>query len=585
MKLQTQVLKAVSTLFSVSGRKIHVEFDEESQTFFLRLPKRSGFLKRHPRRHKLILVTDGDMVGVSQLGHPEDANENNGLRGLDQEWEPLSQGFTVEALKVPNLLPPVAERIGMGRDEFYEVTGEVEGEFHDYHSKRAYFFVGSPQESEQGRVEDDDKDRFIGYTPGERVRSFDIYGADQSGEITILLKDCVERGVKQTTGVRVGKYVAWVRAEEVERVTNASGDVASLMEWFLNGPSSYVYPRYTARTVEGTFKKRRIFPENEVAILNEPVQQYIKADFAFIQLEDTAFVIQAVPEKIGPRWSRNIGIEYGKEWGRIPDAHEREMFKEIVSFIIGRPLLKVGDTEYDETGSVMKEVSTSPGLPSGYNIISLCQSGDSSPIDFQSKALEETLALLIPRYLRLRDELRLNEALYRYWFAKIHPIGLDLPVFAAAVEGLATSWSKSAKSEIAKQYLSEEEFNKLFEQEVSSFGQKLKTIKFGERVLNRIKGAHRMGSSEQIEHFYTDISLSIGKVEKVAMRSRHAMAHGSSSDYTDQKYNEIVRIRWAYQTLFERVFLKILGYAGNYIDRSSEGWQERNIDEPMKGMK
>lgn len=328
----------------------------------------------------------------------------------------------------------------------------------------------------------------------------------------------------------------------------------------------------------------RIFPDNEAAIRAEPVQQYTKADFAIIQLEKVAFVIQAVPEGFGPPWSRNVGVEYRKEWGGIPGDLEREMIKEIVSLVIGRPLLKVGCTEYDEQGRAVKQVSTNPGLPSGYNIISLCQTGDSSPIDFQSTALEEALTQLIPSYLKLRDALRLNEALYRYWFAKIHPIGLDLPVFAAAVEGLATAWHKSSKAKVATKYMSEGDFSSTFKEEIAAFEQKLQTVAYGERILNRVKTAHRMGSSEQVQHFFSDISLNIGKVEKIAMRSRNAMAHGSSSDYTDDKFDEVVRIKWAYQTLFERVLLKILGFTGNYIDRSSTGWRERGIDMPMEGI-
>jgi hypothetical protein len=37
----------------------------------------------------------------------------------------------------------------------------------------------------------------------------------------------------------------------------------------------------------------------------------------------------------------------------------------------------------------------------------------------------------------------------------------------------------------------------------------------------------------------------------------------------------------AYQTLFHRVFLKILRYEENYVDRSIIGFPEKHIDVPL----
>jgi hypothetical protein len=506
------------------------------------------------------------------------------LRGAEREWERLFLSCTAEGLVEPNPLPPIVERIELGRDEFYEIVGTVHGEFRDYQSKVANLFSEKTDfnaAGEQGSSEVVVEQGFIGYTPGQRIPVFDIYASDRLRQTTIVMKKCRENGL--TTGDRTADYVGWVSAEAVEIVRSTHDDAVSLIEWFLNGPRSYVYPQYTARTVEGIFQKRRLFPHSKDAILREPVQQSITADFAFVPLESGAFAIQAVPKEFGPPWSRNIGIEYNRDWGSIPDPHDRVMIKEIVSFVIGRPLLAVGYTMYDQSQRPIEEVSTGPGLPKAYSIISLCQAGDSSPINFESHLLEDALATLVPSYLRLRDGLRLNEALYRYWFAKIHPIGLDLPVFAAAVESLASSWHRSSDSTLAKQYLTEDEFKRLFAEEIKSFGQKLKDIPSGHRILNRIKSAHRMGSNEQVESFLADAKLKIGGVEETAMRSRNPMAHGSSSDYHGEELDQMVRIRWAYQALFERVFLKILGYSGNYIDRTSYGWPERYINEPPAG--
>jgi len=39
----------------------------------------------------------------------------------------------------------------------------------------------------------------------------------------------------------------------------------------------------------------------------------------------------------------------------------------------------------------------------------------------------------------------------------------------------------------------------------------------------------------------------------------------------------------AYETFIHRIILKLLGYPGTYIDRSSKGFPDINIDKPMLG--
>lgn len=57
------------------------------------------------------------------------------------------------------------------------------------------------------------------------------------------------------------------------------------------------------------------------------------------------------------------------------------------------------------------------------------------------------------------------------------------------------------------------------------------------------------------------------------------MAHGDKGKDDDEDKLEEMRIdTYAYQTLFHRVFLKLLGYEGNYIDRSMIVFPEKHID-------
>jgi hypothetical protein len=58
--------------------------------------------------------------------------------------------------------------------------------------------------------------------------------------------------------------------------------------------------------------------------------------------------------------------------------------------------------------------------------------------------------------------------------------------------------------------------------------------------------------------------------------------HGGIKVGDDQL--QLLRHTDAYRTLFERVFLKVLGYTGKYVDRTTPGYPARPIDEPCGGV-
>jgi hypothetical protein len=101
-------------------------------------------------------------------------------------------------------------------------------------------------------------------------------------------------------------------------------------------------------------------------------------------------------------------------------------------------------------------------------------------------------------------------------------------------------------------------------------------------MVGRIKTAFNMGTNDRLLAFFDEIGLRIGDVEKSAIKARNLMAHGYVPS-NESEWEEMIRQTYIYETLFNRVFLKILEYEGNYIDRSIEGWPERNVDSPMGG--
>jgi hypothetical protein len=166
--------------------------------------------------------------------------------------------------------------------------------------------------------------------------------------------------------------------------------------------------------------------------------------------------------------------------------------------------------------------------------------------------------------------------------AQNNPIGSNLPIFSSAIESLSKSWFKSKKSKTQGIYLPKNEFDKLLENDFKILEKRLKSQKYGERILNKIKSSFQMGANERIQFFFDEICLPIGDVENKALRSRNKMAHGHSLK-TDKEQRNMIVMTSAYETFLHRIILKILGYPGTYIDRSSKGFPDMNIDKPMLG--
>src|SRR5581483_4076835 len=235
LEFEKRLRKAIAALYSVSRWGIRIECDEATETYYLRLPQKRGFQRDRRDDDEFILVAGGGLVGVSMVSGSEEHEANAELRGGDQGWEPLFQGYAVGDLQGSYNLPGGTERMGLGRDEFYNVTGEVVGEFPSYAAKLSYMSGGAfPPKSADGEAGEGHHGFYIGYTPGQAIQTGDVHGRALSDGSRVILRGCNELGFRQTTAdPRRGRYLAWLGITCAEKVTQPAAAV-SVQEWFLN---------------------------------------------------------------------------------------------------------------------------------------------------------------------------------------------------------------------------------------------------------------------------------------------------------------------------------------------------------------
>ena len=153
------------------------------------------------------------------------------------------------------------------------------------------------------------------------------------------------------------------------------------------------------------------------------------------------------------------------------------------------------------------------------------------------------------------------------------PLGTNLPILAAGVESIITGWFRNNKSKSKGVFLDKEKFESFLKEELESIQNKLKGVLNGDKITEKILSANQFGIMERYRRFFDEIELPINEKEWAAINERHTFVHGKALfDKTD--WRKIAQHVNTFETLFNKIFLKLLGYTGTFIDYSTTGWPE-----------
>ena len=141
-----------------------------------------------------------------------------------------------------------------------------------------------------------------------------------------------------------------------------------IKEWYLNSiHDNLVFTRPTRYNVNQEYIKIRDNTPTEDIKFKEEYLPDSSGDHLFLTLNKFNVILQKVPEEFGPEWSNCLGIEYHKEYN-IPSADVRRKISQITSFLLGRNLIKIGETYYNSEWHIIGEISSSSGVSSRLNL-------------------------------------------------------------------------------------------------------------------------------------------------------------------------------------------------------------------------
>lgn len=408
---------------------------------------------------------------------------------------------------------------------------------------------------------------------GSFVEYFEITGSDYMKHRLYTLEnsyvDAPRMEINNVEETALG--AAKLHLSSLRMRTRNSAEVVHLSEWCLNGPYTHVFSRFTERKLSRVFTKERFESKDNkfdsVKVTCESLNKGV--DFLRIRTDDLQFIIEKVPNGIGPNWSSNIGIEYRTTWeqGRIPNSAEREEILEICSFVLGRQLLPIGYTMYDKGENIVETYACNPW---GNSAKSYClKQGDEPPIRlFQPPfgRAETIISQLLPKYNELCGPLRLKEALWNCWISRQMPLGTNLPILAAGVEFIINGWFlNKSKSNV---FLDKDKFESLLKEELESIQNKLKEVPDCEKIMENILRANQAGIMKSYRIFFDDIKLPINDKEWAAIDERHKFVHGKAL-FSEMDGRTLLKHALTFETLFNKIFLKLLGYSGEFIDYST----------------
>jgi hypothetical protein len=426
------------------------------------------------------------------------------------------------------------------------------------------------------------------------------------GGYTVSLSNCyltrVESRLDSDSGLyKHNSFQLGVHTDRVEQKATGKWNETTHIDWFLNGPRTFIWPQETHHQRDlGYLRKIDGHPEFVLACSTSLPGAH--ADCALVRLPGFSFVLREVPEELGPYWSKNLGIEYSTKLSAVPDPDTREAVAEIVSFVLGRRLIDVGDTtlathdsaihmqNWDPSKGVVLPAEIKPDFPfclrswnpRGINVRALCSQIDFPPIpiDRQARAnaqnIEGVLAGLVPVYLKRRRELALDDALWRYWTFQELPLGVNLPMLVTGIEILAAAWFDSPASASHGNFTSKKEFLALLEDDFKTMRAKLagaaklepsmahlQNQGILDKLMQRIENSFQMGPTARTRAFFQELGVTPTVRQLESLEARHGQIHSHGAH---KEPAELWSLSENLRTLFYTIMLRLLDYSGEYLD-------------------
>lgn len=482
----------------------------------------------------------------------------NGVRHI--EWEYLSTKAEVANLSPsPNIIPH-PDRATIARNDDYNFDFLMEGDGASFGSPMPHAGV-----------------RFGELLFGEEITATPGNGHSDS---TITLHG-VHAGSRNIKGN--GKFTIKGALGGITCVRNNSEPVKRVIEYCVSGPDLSLPTRNTSREFDTTSTVTRTVPTSSTPDFwsyKFPLQ-LLGGSWDSFHIANASFEVFAAraPEEFAPKWLKPISVQFGPP-PTATDTDYRARVLESLSFALGRRLISVGHTFLDKDHYPIRQKSIHPYSD---NLKRECAASSLAPChkEWEQRSFSEArVGQIAESYLKARSNLSLKDVLWDVWIARSFPWGMNLVAYSGALEQLARAWLAADKNRGV--YVPREEYAAKIGDAITDLTKTLPVSDNWKPIANKLMNANSISSADRVRKFLDGIHLPIGDVEKSVLIARNRFAHGSAAASSGREVFLSVSTK-AYETLISRAILKAIGYSGTYVDYSTYGFPERDLNHPLGG--
>lgn len=251
----------------------------------------------------------------------------------------------------------------------------------------------------------------------------------------------------------------------------------------------------------------------------------------------------------------------------------RNKVRDIVGYLLGQPLIYIGEAEADKTLKISKQVLISPYTVNGavFNIPSLppaplgTKSTDGFSNMLDSALFNECVNSLYNQY----DEIKFKHLYWLYWRARCLPFDISIVFYSAAIEALERAFFENNKELRNSGLLPKAEFKKLKNSLLDTLGESNIADKLKDLLKRKIENLNSLPKSILTERFFSTIGITLGKLEQEAWKRRNDSAHGNQVD--DEDVIEYIRANKLVKGILDRAVLSIMNTQEFYFDYYSIG--------------
>jgi hypothetical protein len=266
---------------------------------------------------------------------------------------------------------------------------------------------------------------------------------------------------------------------------------------------------------------------------------------------------------------------------QMPTEEIRKKIRHSISFAIGKPLIYIGHTTYDNEWYISKLKAVSPIDINGAVYGAVTQPPSPLSVKYQTGIDHEIINRLVTGIVRNYDKYNLEHVFWIYWHAECSPDLSSAINYASAIEALLHEYLHASGGKTKQTILD----NKIWESLKIKFQECIDDLGINDEddkilIGNKLNNLNQLPTSIQLKNTMENLGIKVGNLELKSWVQRNKSAHGGKIE-EDQyifsyKNTKILRL------IFNRILLKMSIGSGTYIDYYTVGHPIRKLEDNIQ---